>query len=121
MESILTTVKLHVNVPEDYKAFDSEITDHINTVFFDLHQMGVGPSKPFFIEDKTSEWSEFDPDGDMKALISYMKNRVRLLFDPPANSSQLAAIERQIERFEWRLNWHAETNKYKSQEEIQNG
>lgn len=121
MESILTTVKSHVGITEEYEQFDSEIIDHINTVFFDLHQMGVGPSKPFSIEDKTSEWSEFDPDGDMKALISYMKNRVRLLFDPPANSSQLSAIERQIDRFEWRLNWHAETNKSKSQEENQNG
>lgn len=109
MESILTTVKLHVNVPEEQEEFDTEIIDHINSVFFDLHQMGVGPSQPFSIEDKSIEWSDFDPEGEMKAVISYMKNRVKLLFDPPANSTQLAAIERQIEKFEWRLNWHAET------------
>lgn len=108
MDSILTTVKKHCNVPEEYDAFDDEIIDHINTVFSDLHQMGVGPKECFEIEDATATWKDFDPNVSTNSVRTYMKNRVKLVFDPPTSSSVLASMERQIEKAEWRLTHGAE-------------
>lgn len=112
MESILTSIKKLLGIEEEYEHFDPDIIMHINTVLGDLTQLGVGPSEGFLIEDKTSTWNDFI-DSDSAALLSgvksYMHLRVKLLFDPPSSSSVLASYERQIDRFEWRLNVAAET------------
>lgn len=109
MESILTTIKPFCNVPVDYEHFDPQIISHINSVFMDLQQMGVGPKEGFMIEDETSAWTDFLPEGkNLEAVKSYMGLRVRLLFDPPLNASVLAAMQKEAERWEWRLTVAAE-------------
>lgn len=112
MESILTSVKLYLGIVEEYEHFDRQIIEHINSVFADLNQLGLGPEEGFRIEDKTSTWGEFIPLDNAKfdSVKSYMDLRVRLLFDPPAASAVLASMERQIEKFEWRLNVVAESD-----------
>ena len=45
MESILTSIKKLLGIPEDYTAFDDQIIIHINSVFMILNQLGVGPSE----------------------------------------------------------------------------
>ncbi len=62
MESILTSVKKMLGITDDYEHFDSDIIMHINSVFFILYQLGVGPSKVFSIRDKTALWSDFIDD-----------------------------------------------------------
>lgn len=110
MDSILTSIKLLLGLPEEYEHFDPQITMHINTVFFDLNQLGVGPSKCFRIEDKTSVWSEFVGDSDdFDAVKTYIYLRVKLLFDPPASTAVIEAINRDIARYEFRLNVAAES------------
>ena len=109
MESILTSIKKMLGIAEDFEAFDPDIIMHINTVFFDLNQLGVGPSDGFSIEDETSTWSDFvDNMTEFEAIKSYMYLRVKLLFDPP-NSAVIASMERQIDKLEWRLNVAAES------------
>ena len=121
MESILTSIKKMLGIAEDFEAFDPDIIMHINTVFFDLNQLGVGPSNGFSIEDETSTWSDFvDDTTKFEAIKSYMYLRVKLLFDPP-NSAAIASMERQIDKLEWRLNVAAESKRLNSKEEIQNG
>lgn len=110
MESILTSIKEFLGITEEYEHFDRPIIGHINSVFMDLTQIGVGPSEGFFIQDKNSCWSDFIPDlGKYEAVKSYMELRVQLLFDPPTSSAVLASYERQIEKWEWRLNVAAES------------
>ena len=106
MDSILTSIKKLLDVPEDYTQFDTNIIMHINSVFADLTQMGVGPAEGFYIEDKTSTWDEFTNDNVLlNAVKSYINLRVKILFDPNSiGSSTLAAYERQISQWEWRLN-----------------
>ncbi len=106
MESILTSIKKLLGIEPDYTHFDDDIVMHINTVFMTLTQLGVGPSEGFFIKDATSEWTAFLPDlSKLQAVKTYMYLRVRLLFDPSSlGSATLAAYERQIQEFEWRLN-----------------
>jgi hypothetical protein len=117
MESILTSIKESLGIAEEYEHFDSTLIMHINSVFMDLTQIGVGPYEGFRIEDKTSVWTDFIPNSSgikFEGVKSYLSLRVKLLFDPPNNSSQIESMNRQIERLEWRLNVNGE-------EEFQNG
>ena len=110
MESILNTVKEHLGPTAQYDVFNTQIIDHINSVFFDLTQIGVGPSEGFVITDDTYTWDDYITEPrKFEAVKSYMYLRVKLLFDPPANATILASMERQIEKFEGRLNIAAET------------
>ena len=113
MESILTSIKKLLGITEDYKQFDPEIIIHINSVFADLAQMGVGPSNGFVIWDDTAIWDDFISDDLLlQSVKSYMNLRVKILFDPNSiGSSTLASYERQIAQWEWRLNVTAETDK----------
>lgn len=111
MESILTSIKKAVGIAEEYTHFDPEIIMHINTVFGDLREIGVGPEEGFRIEDDTSVWTDFIPSTNslwFEGVKSYVYLRVQLLFDPPTNSSVLASKEKQVEKLEWRLNFAAE-------------
>lgn len=110
MDSILTTIKQHVGIVAEDEHFDDEIIDHINSVFADLWQMGVGPSNVFVIEDDISTWEDFlDGSDKLMAVKSYMKLRVKLLFDPPTSSTVVEAMKREIDKWEWRLTVAAET------------
>lgn len=110
MESILISIKKTLGLTEEYTHFDPDIIMHINSVFADLTQLGVGPAEGFFIEDDTSEWADFLPEANtFEAVKSYMHLRVKLLFDPPNNSAVIEAMKRDIDKWEWRLNVAAET------------
>lgn len=111
MDSILTSIKGMLGVTEAHTNFDNEIIAHINSVFADLTQMGVGPAEGFYIEDKSATWDEFVYDNLLlNSVKSYMQLRLKLLFDPGSiGSSTLASYERQIAQWEWRLNIAAET------------
>lgn len=110
MESILTSIKKLLGIPEDYVHFDADIIMHINSVFTVLTQLGVGPEEGFSIEDKTTVWNDFVPKGkSIAAVKSYVYMKVKLLFDPPQSSAVMESMNRMIGEFEWRLNVEAET------------
>ena len=106
MESILTSIKKMLGITEEDTVFDADIIMHINSVFMTLAQLGVGPSEGFYIEDDSSEWTDFVSDlSKIQAIKSYIFLRVKLLFDPGSiGSSTLASYERMIQELEWRLN-----------------
>lgn len=104
-ESILISIKKLLGIPSDYTQFDTDIIMHINTVFFTLMQLGIGPANGFTIEDDSAEWSEFLTDArQLEAVKSYMYMKVRLLFDPPTSSAAIESMNRLISEYEWRLN-----------------
>lgn len=111
MESILTSIKKLLGITEEYDHFDADIIMHINSVFFTLNQLGVGPSEGFRIEDDSAVWSDFIGDDvkNYESVKSYIHLRVRLLFDPPTNSTVLESIQRQADELGWRLNLTAES------------
>lgn len=103
--SILTSIKKLLGVAEDYTEFDEDIMTHINSVFLNLTQLGVGPEEGFMIEDDTAEWEDFIDDSiQLQAVKTYMYLKVKLLFDPPLSSSVTESINRMIAELEWRLN-----------------
>ena len=118
MESILTSIKKLLGITKDYTHFDDDIIMHINSVFMTLTQLGVGPSQGFYIEDDSTEWTEFIPDQNkLQAVKTYVYLKVRLLFDPASlGSATLSAYERQIQELEWRLNVGVETKLFTDSE-----
>ena len=105
MESILTSIKKLLGIEEEYTQFDADIIMHINTVFLNLTQLGVGPSEGFLIEDGTAIWDDFIGDSSqLQAVKTYMYLKVKLLFDPPLSSSVTESMNRMIAELEWRLN-----------------
>ena len=105
MESILTSIKKLLGIEEEYTQFDNDLIMHINSVFLNLTQLGVGPAEGFLIEDDTATWEDFIGDSNqLQAVKSYMYLKVKLLFDPPLSSSVIESMNRMIAELEWRLN-----------------
>ena len=111
MESILTSIKKMLGIPEEYDHFDPDLIMHINSVLSILTQIGVGPSEGFRIEDDLATWEDFLGDGtDYEAVKSYVHLRVKLLFDTSTlTSAVIESMNRMISELEWRLNAIAES------------
>lgn len=109
MESILTSIKKLLGIEENYTHFDADLIMHINSVFMILTQIGVGPANGFSIQDAETTWQEFLPeDSNLEAVKSFIHLKVKLMFDPPTNSSHLESIKQLASELEWRLNVSAE-------------
>lgn len=110
MDSILNTIKHLVGPGVSDSSFDVDLVIHINSAFSILHQLGVGPSAPFRIQDDTSVWSDFSEDPIIIDVVkTYIYEKVRLIFDPPSQSSVLEALKADIKELEWRVNTKTET------------
>lgn len=110
MESILTSIKKLLGIPEEVDNFDADIIMHINSVFSILTQLGVGPSEGFMITDKTKTWDDFITDKkNIESVKSYVYMKVRLMFDPPISSAVIDCMNRMISELEWRLNVASDT------------
>lgn len=104
-ESILTSIKKFIGIPEDYKVFDPDLILLINSEFSTLHQVGVGTSSAFRIEDESSVWSDFSGDKDyIESVKELIGIRVKMIFDPPANSFVMEALKSKADELTWRLN-----------------
>lgn len=106
-DSILKSVKKSLGLDADYTAFDHDVITHINTCFFSLNQLGIGPSDGFMIEDEEVKWSDFVDEtlnkSALNALQTYFYLKVRSFFDPPGTPHHLQAIKDQIQELELRL------------------
>lgn len=108
-DSILNSIKKTLGVNEADTAYDVDILLHINSVFSTLHQLGVGPTDGFMIEDEVATWGAFlGTDKVLNNVKSYMYLRLRMLFDPPQTSFLQEAMTKQIEQLEWRINAYME-------------
>jgi hypothetical protein len=105
-----------LGIEAEYEHFDQDIIMHINSVFMDLQQIGVGPSEGFIIEDDISTWNDFLPKvTNFQAIKSYMYLRVRLLFDPPSSSTVVEAMKRDIDKWEWRFSVASDMNPFEEE------
>jgi hypothetical protein len=104
-ESILTETKLVLGIAEDVTVFDPDVRMHINSALGTLNQLGIGPVGGFEVIDTEQTWADFlTTDLKFSPVKSYVHLRVKMLFDPPANSWATVAVKEQIEQLEWRLN-----------------
>ena len=107
--SILKSTKKILGLAEEDTAFDHDIVVHINSVFADLEQLGLGPVDGFEIgDDGSEEWETYVTTSvtsmKLNSVRSYMYLRVKHLFDPPTIGYLKDAAEEQIRKAEWRLN-----------------
>ena len=109
-DSILTSIKKLMGLTEEYDAFDQDILILINSVLFELEQIGVKAKDGFSLTDKTVVWSDYsDDDRLLNALKPYIYMKTKLTFDPPTSSGALDSMNRIIDRFEWRINLYSDT------------
>ena len=109
-DSILTSIKKLMGLTEEYDAFDQDILILINSVLFELEQIGVKAKDGFSLTDKTVVWSDYsDDDRLLNVLKPYIYMKTKLTFDPPTSSGALDSMNRIIDRFEWRINLYFDT------------
>lgn len=111
-DSILDTTKLQCGLDPEDDSYDVEIITHINSTFFVLSELGVGPAVGYSITNREQKWSEFIGTEYIAAVKTYMGLKVRLIFDPPQTGPLAEAMERQAGQMEWRLNIHMEGVKW---------
>ena len=110
-DSILNSIKNQLGIHAEETGFDNELIVCINSTFSTLYQIGVGPENGFTISDDKSTWSEYLTDEIALDMVkSYMYLKVRLLFDPPSNSSYLNAITEMCKEYEWRMSVFGSAN-----------
>ena len=107
-DSILNDFFNDTATTEIYTAFDQEIILHTNTALMFAEQIGL-PS--FKITGKTETWDQYlsGVTKNVEAVKTYLYLQVRLVFDPPANSFVVTAIEKQLQEYAWRINLQKET------------
>ena len=109
-ESILNSIKKLLGLNDSITVFDTDIAFHINTVFANLAQMGVGPKNAegqnigFKITGPTEQWGDFiNNDILMENVKTYVYIKVKMVFDPPQSSALIDAYNSQARELEWRL------------------
>jgi hypothetical protein len=106
--SILRSIKKLQGIDMDDPSFDHDIMSYINSAFFHLHQLGVGPQAGFQIESDEAKWTDFLGEGAPIVLLNAVKTniglRVRGFFDPPQLSHVARAMEQQLLELDVRVN-----------------
>lgn len=107
-ESILNGTKKLLGIDQADTAFDMDILMHINTAFFTLDQIGIGPDDGYQIEGPDEKWSDFlGTTKKFNSVKSYVFMKVKVLFDPPAVWHAMNAMNSMITELEWRLSVQA--------------
>lgn len=104
-ESILQTIKRMIGPSMIANEYDTDLVVHINSVLFDLTQLGVGPRNGFFITGDNETWQDFIGDvSNLEAIKSFIYLKVKMMFDPPTVGGIIDAYQKLIKEYEWRIN-----------------
>lgn len=104
MDSILATLRSLLEVDVADSSYDSVLVPYVNSAIASLTQMGVGPSTGYSIVGATERWNDFVQDATLLSLVkSYIHLKIKLIFDPPTNSTVIEAINHQISELEFRI------------------
>lgn len=105
-ESILQTIRRMIGPSMLDSEFDTDLVVHINSVLFDLNELGVGPEEGFVITGDTETWADFlgEDTKNLEAVKTFIFLKVKMIFDPPTVGGVIAAYEKLIKEYEWRIN-----------------
>ena len=113
--SILLSVKDYCLVPKETTVFDRTICDAINSAFFTLHQLGCS-NLPYKVDDEDQTWEDFTDNPILLSIVpDYVRQVVKLKFDPPANSFLVNQMTKEVEELTSRISyavdpgWEVET------------
>lgn len=101
--TILESVKKMLSIDSEVTEFDIDIIAKINSAFFSIYQLGVGPSTPFRI-NTTTTWDELETSIPKDVVLEYLYLKTRLVFDPPTIASVIDAYKSSISELEFRMN-----------------
>lgn len=102
MNKVLDTVRRIIGGAFIDPHFDQELIIHTNTVLAFLDQLGVKLIRRTIDENTT--WNDLIENLDMiEDIKTYVSFKVKLIFDPPAGSSAMNALEKVIDECEWRI------------------
>lgn len=105
--TILQDIKKLLNIDPDDNFYNTDLLVFINSSFLSLSQLGVCKND-FVANDKTT-WSDIPfLISDIDSIKSFIYLKVKILFDPPLNSSVLASQKELIKELEFRLNIKSE-------------
>ena len=109
-EKILSSIKKLLGLNDGVTVFDTDIVIHINAVFANLTQMGVGPQDDegknigFKISTGNEVWGDFTSNDILiENVKTYVYIKVKMVFDPPTSSALIDAYNAQAKELEWRL------------------
>ncbi len=104
-DNILDSVKKMCNVAEDDPSFDQDLIIYINSALMTIMQEWHGMDHAFRVEDGSETWDDLlgAADSDFEGVKELVGLKVRLVFDPPSNSSVMQALKDEIQNLEWRL------------------
>lgn len=104
MDSILTSIKKLLGLPESATEFDGDIIVYINSEINVLRQLGVGAIDGYRVTSAEQTWADYIGDEPRLDLIKdaiYL--RVKILFDTPQSGIVLECLKEQLKEAEWRL------------------
>ena len=104
MDKILDSVKRPCNISISDTSFDDDLILFINTTLGIALQIGVNEAKTLPVIDATTTWDELlGVRSDLEMLKTYIGLKVKIMFDPPTNSSAMTALTNTISELEWRI------------------
>lgn len=112
-ESILKNISKLLGNHYDQDTFDLDILLYINSTFARLQQLGVGGTEVFQIEGPNETWGQFTKqDNLLMMVIPYIRDSVKLLFDPPQHGPTIELMKSNIAKQEFLLNVAGERVNY---------
>ena len=112
MDSILNTIKKLLGIDSEDDNFDTDITVLINSTIPALAQIGIGPPNGFVVTSADDKWVDWLVDNqiNVEGIKTYIYLKVKLIFDPPTNSTVIEAFNKSLSEMEWRMMLAIETN-----------
>lgn len=104
-DSVLTSVKKLLGIPEEIEEFDADIMMNINSALMTLRQIGVGPIGGGNINSKYITYTDIFGESckEVSMIGMYLFYKTKLGFDPPQSSVVIECIKKSIEELEWRM------------------
>lgn len=107
-DSIISSVKKLVGIPEDDDSFDIDIMFHVNAASSILYQLGV-LQKPFTVRSLDDTYEDMFPEGPedvVNQVKMYFVYKTKLGFDNSTlSASVIEVLKKSIDEIEHRLMW----------------
>lgn len=112
MESILDNTKKLLGIDTTDESFDTDVITLINSTIFSLSQMGIGPINGFIVTSKDDVWTDWISTTtiNLEGVKTYLYLKVKIVFDPPSNSTVIESFNKNMQELEWRMMLAVETN-----------